>query len=342
MTSASESALEKTNVLADASQLVGPSGFAESEPGPTGDTVLEPKRAEEEVKTAATGETEGPEDAGGLVEQAISTPAPNKVVVAAAKPVEPESAAAEPETAQAQEATTPVQVASAAPVEAAAQPEKRGFLSALFGNRNPRPARAIVDTTQSAPIVVATAVAAPALTEARSAAAVSAASDTALPGVNAESLFEIKRKSGGYDDSDVDANEAELPVRVASVTGLARLAPNGLALQREDVDIACLKPALIRVLKSVERHYGQKVVVTSGYRTPRHNQKVRGARNSLHMYCAAADIQVSGVDKWQLASYLRSMPGRGGVGTYCHTNSVHIDIGPERDWNWRCRRKKKK
>jgi uncharacterized protein YcbK (DUF882 family) len=58
------------------------------------------------------------------------------------------------------------------------------------------------------------------------------------------------------------------------------------------------------------------------------------------MYCAAADIQVEGVTKWELATYLRSMPGRGGVGTYCYTKSVHVDIGPERDWNWRCRRKR--
>ena len=34
--------------------------------------------------------------------------------------------------------------------------------------------------------------------------------------------------------------------------------------------------------------------------------------------------------------------GRGGVGTYCHTNSVHIDIGKKRDWNWRCRRKRRR
>jgi len=27
------------------------------------------------------------------------------------------------------------------------------------------------------------------------------------------------------------------------------------------------------------------------------------------------------------------------VGTYCHTESVHVDVGPERDWNWRCRRR---
>jgi uncharacterized protein YcbK (DUF882 family) len=58
------------------------------------------------------------------------------------------------------------------------------------------------------------------------------------------------------------------------------------------------------------------------------------------MNCAAADIQVEGVGKWELARYLRAMPGRGGVGTYCHTDSVHVDVGPERDWNWRCRRRK--
>ena len=121
---------------------------------------------------------------------------------------------------------------------------------------------------------------------------------------------------------------------------MARLAPNGLKVQRQSVDVACLKPQLVQVLKAVERHYGRSVVVTSGYRSPSYNRKVSGAKKSLHMYCAAADVQVAGVSKWELAKFFRSMPGRGGVGTYCHTNSVHIDIGPERDWNWRCRRRK--
>ncbi|MBN8479834.1 MAG: YcbK family protein, partial [Burkholderiales bacterium] len=80
---------------------------------------------------------------------------------------------------------------------------------------------------------------------------------------------------------------------------------------------------------------GKAMVVTSGYRNPERNRRARGAKNSLHMYCAAADVQVPGVSKWELAKFVRSMPGRGGVGTYCHTESVHIDVGPERDWNWR-------
>jgi len=162
----------------------------------------------------------------------------------------------------------------------------------------------------------------------------------ALPGVRQTALFEIKRKSGLDDESDVDLNEDEGGAyQVASAAGLARLAPNGLLKQNESVDVACLKPSLVRVLKTIEGHYGRKMVVTSGYRDPARNRRANGAKNSLHMYCAAADIQVPGVSKWDLANYIRTMPGRGGVGTYCHTESVHVDVGPERDWNWRCRRR---
>ncbi|TIR70359.1 MAG: DUF882 domain-containing protein, partial [Mesorhizobium sp.] len=163
----------------------------------------------------------------------------------------------------------------------------------------------------------------------------------ALPGVRQTALFEIKRKSGIDDESDVDLNEDEGggSYQVASAAGMARLAPNGLLRQNESVDVACLKPSLVRVLKTIEGHFGRKMIVTSGYRDPARNRRANGAKNSLHMYCAAADIQVPGVSKWELASYVRSMPGRGGVGTYCHTESVHVDVGPERDWNWRCRRR---
>ncbi len=92
------------------------------------------------------------------------------------------------------------------------------------------------------------------------------------------------------------------------------------------------------MLKTMERHFRRPVMVTSGYRSPSYNRKVNGARRSLHMIRAAADIQIDGVSKWEIARFARSMPRRGGVGTYCHTTSVHVDVGPERDWNWRCKR----
>ncbi|WP_085025207.1 YcbK family protein [Ensifer aridi] len=152
---------------------------------------------------------------------------------------------------------------------------------------------------------------------------------TSLPGVKMNPLFNMEHEDHAADEDDA-------PVEVANLSGLARLAPNGLILQTEKVETGCFKPALLDMLKTVESHYGRKVMVTSGLRAI----KVSRKRQSLHTRCEAADIQVQGVSKWELADFLRSIPGRGGVGTYCHTASVHIDIGPQRDWNWRCRRRK--
>jgi len=237
------------------------------------------------------------------------------------------------------------------PAPQAAPPKKRGFLSNLFSTAEAAPMKAGVAQAY-APRPQAEKPAKPlvelASVDPDEAKPVRAATgnDNALPGVRQTALFEIKRKSGLDDDSDVDLHEEDElgggSYQVASAAGLARLAPNGLLKQTEKVDVACLKPTLVRVLKAVEAHYGRKMLVTSGYRSPTHNRRVRGAKNSMHMYCAAADVQVPGVSKWELAAFVRSMPGRGGVGTYCHTESVHIDVGPERDWNWRCRGKRKK
>ncbi len=115
---------------------------------------------------------------------------------------------------------------------------------------------------------------------------------------------------------------------------------NGLILQTESVKVDCFKPELMQLLRVVERRYGKKVMVTSGYRSPKRNRRAGGVQNSTHIYCKAADIQVEGVSKWDLAKFLRTVDGRGGVGTYCRTKSVHIDIGSVRDWHHPCRRSK--
>lgn len=275
--------------------------------------------------------------------------APVQVAVAEqAAPGQQAAVAAEPE----QPAEAPMQVASLVPE----QPKKRGFLSAFFSPATPaaaqpKTARPLIDPTETKPVTASAATPAQPLIQLAATGEAArpliaqqpAGNANPLPGVRQGqgALFEISRRSGMDDDSDIDLHEGdEPPYQVASAAGLARLAPNGLMKQTDHVDVACLKPSLVRVLKAVEKNYGRKVIVTSGYRTPDKNRRARGARNSLHMYCAAADVQVEGVSKWDLAAYIRTMPGRGGVGTYCHTESVHIDVGPERDWNWRCRRRK--
>lgn len=134
--------------------------------------------------------------------------------------------------------------------------------------------------------------------------------------------------------------EADKRVEVASLGSFARVSPNGIRTQTDKVSVKCFKPKLVKMIKKIERHYKRPVVVTSGYRSPKHNKRIGGATGSRHTTCEAADVQVQGITKWELAKYVRTLPGRGGVGTYCHTKSVHIDIGTVRDWNWRCRRKK--
>ena len=125
-------------------------------------------------------------------------------------------------------------------------------------------------------------------------------------------------------------------LKKASLPGMTRIAPNGLHVQNDNVEVSCFKPNLLNAIKAVERHFGKPVIVTSGYRDPDHNRMVGGAEESMHKTCDAADIQVDGISKWDIASYIRSLPGRGGVGTYCHTDSVHLDTGNNRDWNWGC------
>ena len=285
-------------------------------------------------------------------QQADAAPGAKPLIDLASKPTEAAQAEAIAQS-QAPQAVVPVsapretadaaapQVATAVNSFAAApEPKKKGFLAGFF-SQTPQEAPVMSTPAAQKPKPVIQLAAVDPEENAPAKASLGVERMDALPGVRQSSLFEIKRRDSLDDDSDVDVHEdEELPVQYASAAGLARLAPNGLLKQRESVDVACLKPSLVRMLKQIERRFGRRVVVTSGYRSPEYNKRVRGARRSMHMYCAAADIQLEGVSKWDLANYVRAMPGRGGVGTYCHTNSVHVDVGPERDWNWRCRRRK--
>ena len=165
-----------------------------------------------------------------------------------------------------------------------------------------------------------------------------ALSDDALPGVHTNAMFPT---TTGLEDEEHDDDEGAGLMQLAALPSMTRIAPNGLYIQTDKVEVGCLRPELVSMIRMVENHYKRPAIITSGFRDPRRNRRAGGVRHSLHTMCAAADIQVQGVSKWHLADFLRSLPGRGGVGTYCHTESVHIDIGGERDWNWRCRRKKR-
>jgi uncharacterized protein YcbK (DUF882 family) len=101
-------------------------------------------------------------------------------------------------------------------------------------------------------------------------------------------------------------------------------------------ETAGLNHRLMGLLWHIQNHFGRSVTIVSGCRSHSHNRRIGGARESFHLRCLAADIKVQGVGKAQLAKYARSLAGRGGVGVYCRDGSVHIDVGPRREWYWTC------
>lgn len=260
-------------------------------------------------------------EAAGAAEQVIvpTTQSAELVETPVASPTTAEvTAIQEPQTANASAVVRPV-----VPQQNISQPQKPkqtgGLLAFLFGNKK---TSQVSDSTAAKSKTTVTS------------APTKAELNGALPGV--------KRRSAifGLNDDD-DDNKGN--IQLASVGAAGRLlSPSGLILQTERVQVDCFKPELLRILAAVERKYGKKVMVTSGYRSPNRNRRAGGVSNSTHIYCKAADIQVEGVSKWDLAKYLRTVPGRGGVGTYCRTKSVHIDVGTQRDWHHPCRRGKKR
>jgi uncharacterized protein YcbK (DUF882 family) len=74
---------------------------------------------------------------------------------------------------------------------------------------------------------------------------------------------------------------------------------------------------------------GKPITITSGYRTPGHNQQVGGAKSSQHVVGTAVDFQVQGVDAetvgdWVVEGIKSGVIPAGGVGIY--KNHVHYDL----------------
>lgn len=99
---------------------------------------------------------------------------------------------------------------------------------------------------------------------------------------------------------------------------------------------AGLDRRLVRLLSMVEGHFNRPVIISSGCRSAKTNRRAGGARSSYHMRCMAADIKLAGIAEGTLLRYVSTLPGRGGIGTYCRNSIVHIDVGPRRVWSQRC------
>jgi uncharacterized protein YcbK (DUF882 family) len=102
----------------------------------------------------------------------------------------------------------------------------------------------------------------------------------------------------------------------------------GTYVSHDNVDAFCISPKLRLAIWEFEGHFGKKVVMNSGYRTPWHNAAVGGAENSFHTRCLAADFFIPGVPKGQLIAFARSNALVGGLGCYPGRNFIHVDVRP--------------
>jgi uncharacterized protein YcbK (DUF882 family) len=116
---------------------------------------------------------------------------------------------------------------------------------------------------------------------------------------------------------------ARADVVAGNVHRLQRGNAGGLKRQTGSVSTGCLRSDLVGVLRRASHQFGSEVVVTSGFRRGR----------GYHAKCMAADVQIAGVSPGTLARWFRAQPGVGGVGTYGHTRSVHVDVAP-RVYSW--------
>lgn len=134
---------------------------------------------------------------------------------------------------------------------------------------------------------------------------------------------------GAAPASRVEAKPAAAGIVQGNVHALQRGNAGNITRQTGSVTTGCLKPELLAILNRASSHFGSEVVVTSGFRRGR----------GFHARCMAADVQIAGVGSGVLARYFRGQPGVGGVGTYGHTRSVHVDVADRKySWHGRSRR----
>lgn len=66
-----------------------------------------------------------------------------------------------------------------------------------------------------------------------------------------------------------------------------------------------LKQLCENVLEKIRNHFGRPLTVNSGYRGPKLNKAIGGAKNSQHLTGQAADIEIPGMDNKILFCWIR-------------------------------------
>lgn len=84
-------------------------------------------------------------------------------------------------------------------------------------------------------------------------------------------------------------------------------------------------------LQALRDRLGKPIILTSAYRSPEHNKRVGGAKNSYHLQGVAFDVRMENHDPHEFEAAARA-EGFTGFGYYTKSGFMHIDTGPERSW----------
>ena len=93
---------------------------------------------------------------------------------------------------------------------------------------------------------------------------------------------------------------------------------------------------LAKNLQVLRDSIGKSISITSGYRSPQHNKKIGGAKDSQHVKGLAADIKVTGMTPKEVALVIEGLieqgkMKQGGIGIY--PSWVHYDVrGTKARW----------
>ena len=93
---------------------------------------------------------------------------------------------------------------------------------------------------------------------------------------------------------------------------------------------------LAKNLQVLRDAVGKSISITSGYRSPQHNKKIGGAKDSQHVKGMAADIKVAGMTPKEVALVIEGLieqgkMKQGGIGIY--PSWVHYDVrGTKARW----------
>lgn len=94
--------------------------------------------------------------------------------------------------------------------------------------------------------------------------------------------------------------------------------------------LMAINPAIVQRLQVIRDILDLPIHILSGYRCKKHNEEVKGAKESQHTFGNAVDWFIKDYPMNNLNVMLSEWSG--GFHFYQAENFIHIDIGPRRRW----------